>query len=189
MLYGIVLRDYPKQVVSPAKATSVPTNMREFLSWAQRHYRIDVTASTAERKTGGPASAGACPRGCKEFSHKGSNAHFIRLTCKISGTVRREELHPPQPDLAACSHQHTDHKRSDAHTRKTCCVDCGTCIDFRVTSSTLLRQHVPLLRIVMKSKQIVYRETRRSRNNKLILLREKCWNKSRVCQMETMSSR
>ena len=68
MLYGIVLRDYPKQVVSLAKAASVPTNMREFLSWAQRHYRIDVTASTVERKTGGLASAGACPRGCKEFS-------------------------------------------------------------------------------------------------------------------------
>ena len=61
MLYGIVLRDYPKQVVSLAKAKSVPANMREFLSWAQRHYRIDVTASTVERKTGEPASADPCP--------------------------------------------------------------------------------------------------------------------------------
>ena len=34
MLYGIALRDYAKQVVSLTKAKSVPTNMREFLSWA-----------------------------------------------------------------------------------------------------------------------------------------------------------
>ena len=61
ILYGIVLRDYPKQVVSLAKAKSVLANMREFLSLAQRHYRIDVTASTVERKKGGPASAGARP--------------------------------------------------------------------------------------------------------------------------------
>ena len=32
MLYGIVLRDFSKQVVSLAKAKSVPANMREFLS-------------------------------------------------------------------------------------------------------------------------------------------------------------
>ena len=79
MLFGIVLSDYPKQVVSLTKAKSVPTHMREFLSWAQRHYRIDVTASTVERKTSGPASAGTCPGGCKEFSHKGSNAHFNQV--------------------------------------------------------------------------------------------------------------
>ena len=42
MLYGIVLRDYPKQVKPLAKSTSVPANMREFLSWAKRHYRTDV---------------------------------------------------------------------------------------------------------------------------------------------------
>ena len=46
MLCGIVLRDYPKQVVSLVKGKGVPANMREFLSWAQRHYRNDVTAST-----------------------------------------------------------------------------------------------------------------------------------------------
>ena len=56
--YGVVLRDFPKQVVSLTKAKSVPTNMRDFLSWAQRQHRIDVTASTVERKTGGLASAG-----------------------------------------------------------------------------------------------------------------------------------
>ena len=81
MLYGIVLRYYPKQVVSLAKARSVPANMREFLSWAQKHHRIDVTASTVERKAGGPASTETCPGGCREFSPKGSNAHSIGLTC------------------------------------------------------------------------------------------------------------
>ena len=30
MLYGVVLREYPKQVVSLGKAKSVPANMREF---------------------------------------------------------------------------------------------------------------------------------------------------------------
>ena len=53
----LFLRDHPNQVVSLANAASVPANMREFLSWAQRHYRTDVTASTVERKTGEPASA------------------------------------------------------------------------------------------------------------------------------------
>ena len=42
MQYGVVLRDCPKQIVSLTKAQSVPTNMREFLSCAQRHDRIDV---------------------------------------------------------------------------------------------------------------------------------------------------
>ena len=40
MLYGIVLRDYPQQVESLAKTTSVQANVREFLFWAQRHCRI-----------------------------------------------------------------------------------------------------------------------------------------------------
>ena len=78
MLYGIVLRDFPKQVLTLTKAKSVPTNMREFLSWAQRHYRIDVTASTVESKTS------VCwhllvrvPRWMQRVvSRKGSNAHF-----------------------------------------------------------------------------------------------------------------
>ena len=74
MLYGIVLGNHPKQVVSLAKANSVSTNMRGFLSWAQRHYRIDVTTSTVDRKTGGLASAGACPGGCKDFSHSPRSA-------------------------------------------------------------------------------------------------------------------
>ena len=63
------------------------------------------------------------------FSHKGSNAHFARLTCKICGTVRKGERHPQRQDPATCSHRHTDHMESNAHTRKTYCVDCGTYID------------------------------------------------------------
>ena len=125
----LFLRDYPKQLVSLARAKSVLTNMRLFLSWAQRHHRIDLTASTVERKTSGPASAGTCPGGCKEFSNKGSNAHVARLRCKICGIFHKEERHPQRQDPATCSHQHTDHRRSNAHTRKTYCVDCGNCID------------------------------------------------------------
>ena len=94
-------------------------------SLGHRHYRIDVTASTVERKTGGLASAGACPGACKEVSLKSSNAHSIRLTCKVGGAVRKEERHPQRHDPAT----HTDHRRSNAHTRKTYCTDCGTVID------------------------------------------------------------
>ena len=81
MLHGVVLRGYPKQIVSLTTAMSVPTNMREFLSWAQRHYRIDVTASTVERKTSGPEFVGTCLGGCEEFSHKGSCA-FSQVNVK-----------------------------------------------------------------------------------------------------------
>ena len=139
MLYGIVLRDYPKQVVSLTKAKSVPTDIREFLSWAHRHCCIDVTVSTVERKASGPASAGTCPGGCKEFCHKGSNAHFAGLTCKIFGTTHTEERRPQRQDRGTRSHRHTDHRRSNAHTQKTYCVDCGTLtlILFRERSSKL----------------------------------------------------
>ena len=83
--YAYVDRVYLCRRIRPnryplAKARSVPANMLEFLSWAQKHHRIDVTA-TVERKAGGPASTETCPGGCKQFSHKGSNAHSIGLTC------------------------------------------------------------------------------------------------------------
>ena len=64
-----------------------------------------------------------------KFSHKGSNARFARLTCKICGAIRIEERHPQRQDPATCSQQHTDHRGSHAHTRKTYCVDGGTYID------------------------------------------------------------
>ena len=54
---------------------------------------------------------------------------FIRETCKVCGTVRSEERHQPRQDPVSCSHRHTDHRGSNAHTRKTYRVDCGTYID------------------------------------------------------------
>ena len=42
MLYGIVVRNDPKQIVSLSKAKSVPANMREFLSIRHK----DTTAMT-----------------------------------------------------------------------------------------------------------------------------------------------
>ena len=38
------------------------------------------------------ASAGACPGGCKDFSHKGSNAHFIR--CRSEGRTSSATTRP-----------------------------------------------------------------------------------------------
>ena len=72
---------------------------RVSLSWAQRHYRIDVTASTVERKTEGP------------------NVHSIRLTCKICGTDRKEERHPQRQDPATCLHDTRTTGRA-THTRE-----------------------------------------------------------------------
>ena len=51
------------------------------------------------------------------------------MTCKVCGTVRNEERHLPRQEPASCSHRHTDHRGSNAHTRKTYCVDCGTYIE------------------------------------------------------------
>ena len=52
MLYGVILRDYPKQVVSLTKAKKRAYEHARVSFLAQRHYRIDVTASIVERKTG-----------------------------------------------------------------------------------------------------------------------------------------
>ena len=54
---------------------------------------------------------------------------LTRAQSKSCGTGRREERHPPEQDPATCSHRHTDITKSNAPTRKTCCVDCGTYID------------------------------------------------------------
>ena len=64
-----------------------------------------------------------------EIFHKGPNARFIRMTCKICGTVRSEERHQSRQGPASCSHRHTDQRKRNAHTRKTSCVDCGIYID------------------------------------------------------------
>ena len=158
MLCGIVLRDYPKQVVSLIKSKERLHNHARVSLLAQRNYRTDVTASTVERKTGGLASAGAGPGGCKEFFRKGSNAHSIRLTC--------EKRHPQRQDPATCFHRHGPQWKQRTHGKDIVLIVELTLTLFRVRSSTLSRQHVQLLRIVMKNWQIGYRVTRRSRCNK-----------------------
>ena len=130
MLCGIVLRDSPKQVGSLVKATSVPANMREFLSWAQRHYRIDVTASTVERKNRRTDICWSVSRWVHKFLHTKVRvlvSFESRAKCVVPFEVKKR--HPPQQDPASRSHRHTDHRGSNAHTRKTYCVDCGTYID------------------------------------------------------------
>ena len=47
--HGVVPSDYPKQVVSFAKAKSVPTHMSEFLASVQRQYRINLSTRTVEK--------------------------------------------------------------------------------------------------------------------------------------------
>ena len=131
--------------------------------------RIDVTASTEERKTGWLASAGACPCGCKDFSHKGSNAHSVRLRERCVYRSKGER-HPQRQDPATCSlDTRTTGEATHTRERRTVSIVELTLILFRVRSLTLSRQHVQLLQIVMESWQIGYRETRRSRSNKLIL--------------------
>ena len=86
MLYGVVLREYPKQVVSLVKAGGVPANMREFLFLLNKktlpHRRHDFHF-TAQNKRAElfrvQMDAG--------LSHKGSKEHFVRSTCMILGTV------------------------------------------------------------------------------------------------------
>ena len=124
MLYGIVLREYPKQVVSLAKAKRVLANMREFLAWGTETLPYRRNSIRCRTQGGWLASAGPCPGGCQEFSHRGSTALFIRLTCKICGTVRKEERHVQGQDPATCPQRHTDHRESNAHTRKTYCDGC-----------------------------------------------------------------
>ena len=91
--------------------------MREFLCWAPRHCRIDMTHLLVHVQTDA------------KIFRKGPNARFITMTSKICGTVRREERHQSRQGPASCSHQHTDHRGSHAHTRKTYCVDGGIYID------------------------------------------------------------
>ena len=150
MLYGIVLRDYPKQVVTLTKAKSVSTNMREFLSWAQRHYRIDVTASTNARqvdqhllvrvqvdvnrsltKVRTRIPSGYSARSAVPFAKK----NVIR-----SG---KTQLHVPINTRTTGGATHTRERRI------VLLVEL-TLILFRVRSSTPSRQHVQLLRIVTK---------------------------------------
>ena len=153
MLYGIVLRDYPKQVVSLAKAKSVPANMREFFSWAQRHYRIDVTASTVERKTGEPASADPCPGGCKDFSLESVSSES-RAKSVVPFGVKNDIRHG-KTQLHAFTDTRITGKAMHTRERHIALIVELTLILFRVRSTMFWMQHVQHLRTVMKSLQIV----------------------------------
>ena len=51
MLSGDVLRDYPKQVVSPSNAGNASIDMCEFLPWTQKYSGVDATIPVSQRKT------------------------------------------------------------------------------------------------------------------------------------------
>ena len=94
-------------------------NMREFLSWAQRHYRIDVSISTVECKSGGMASTGTCPGRCE----------VPGLRARSAVPLAKKNVKRLRQDTATYSHRHTSHRGSNAHTPQTYCVECGTCTD------------------------------------------------------------
>ena len=121
MLYGVVLRDYPRQVVFSDQSKERSYEHARVLLLGTTH-RIYVTTSTAASKTGWLASTRTCPSGCQEFSHKGSTAHSIRLTCKICGTVRKEDRHPQRQEPATCFIDTRATKRATHNTRQTSCV-------------------------------------------------------------------
>ena len=126
MKYGVILLDYPKQVL-PSR-TWCPNTCPSSCVELKKHHRIEVTMSATERKQPEPSSHDPCLGGCTEFSSEGSGARFIRTTCKTSGTVRNEERRHSQQDPKSCAHRHTDHRGSNAHIRKTYWIDCGTYI-------------------------------------------------------------
>ena len=121
-------------------------NMREFLSWAQRHYRIDVTISTVERKSGGMASTGTVPGRCDVPGLRARSA--VPLAKKNVIRSDKTQLHIPIDTRTTGRATHTRHRRIVLN------VELAL-IPFRVRSSTLSRQHVRLLRIVIKSGRIV----------------------------------
>ena len=70
-----------------------------------------------------------CPEGCKDFSKRGSNAQYIRLTCKKCGNWTREpRVVEPKFPTDTCRHQNTDFRNSDVRTHRIYCLDCATVI-------------------------------------------------------------
>ena len=98
--------------------------MREFLSWAQRHNRIDVTASTVERKTSELASAG--PWICLTIVRTRVSERRARsvVTFGVKDVICLDEtqLHVHIGARITVEAMHT-------HTRKTYRTDCGTYTD------------------------------------------------------------
>ena len=103
----------------------------------------------------------------------------------MCGTVRREERHTPRQDPATCPHRHTDHRESNAHTKKTYYVDHGTYSDsvpleiynvhVATRSASSYRDEELAIRVL---------RTRRLRSDSSTLRR----NKFRACQMEIINS-
>ena len=105
----------------------------------KRHYRIDITASTVELKTGGQASAGPCPGGCKDLSHNGSDAHLIRfdvqhLWYRSEGRTSSATTRPSF--TFSSTHGSQEKRRTHAKDNFVLIVEL-TLIPFRVRPSTL----------------------------------------------------
>ena len=96
MLCGDVLRDYPKQVVSSIEAENAPANMREFLTWTQKHCHIDAKTSVSQRKTDETSFVVACSSGrIRKSTSSEQSARFV-ASCENS-VERRDwiEIHVP----------------------------------------------------------------------------------------------
>ena len=131
----------------------MPANMLEFLlSWTQNHYRIDATTSALQRRTGEPTFVVPCPSGCKESSDKGSKGHFVRSTCKIRGTVRKERR---TPRLDSKTHGSQGEQLTHEKDISRCSWNF-TLILLCVRSTMLTRQHVQQHQTVMGGSQIAY---------------------------------
>ena len=116
------------QVVSRAKAKSVTTNMREFLSWAQKHYRIDATASSRTQD----GLAGICRRGPRwmhrVFSQRLDGAfHEVPVQDLRYRSKGRTSSATTRPSYMFSSRHGP--QGGATHTQKTYCVDWGTYID------------------------------------------------------------
>ena len=109
MLFGVALPDYPKQVVSLFKAESVPEkcvnfSLRHKNTTALTQQLLLYRAKQANRHLLFRVQADA-----KSFLSRGSKEHFVRSTCKIRGTVRKERR-TPRLDSTSCSQRRTDHR-------------------------------------------------------------------------------
>ena len=88
MLSGDVLRDYPKQIVSPIKGRNVSTDMSESLSWTQKIYGVDATTPVSQRKTDDACSNGHKLAPGKDQKKKGtSSERSPRFGARLENSV------------------------------------------------------------------------------------------------------
>ena len=151
--YRVALRDYPKQVVSLIEVESVP-GISLLDPRTLSHRRNNFYFS---RKTGEPAFVVPCPSECKEFSHNGSKEHFVRSTCKIRGTVRKERSHTTTGFNFKFSTTHGPQGEQSKHEKGniTSTVE-PTLILLCVRSTVLTRQRVQRHQTVIEGSQITY---------------------------------